>query len=147
MISRRQLLAAAGCGFGSLAFGGLSAFGNDGPKRTHHAPKAKRVIFLFMQGGVSHVDSFDHKPRLAKDEGKMMPFDDARTIANGGQKGSSQRLMKGPWTFAQHGQVGKWASNLFPEMNRHVDKMCFIHSMHTDGVAHVPATLLSLIHI
>ena len=146
-LSRRALLQAAGCGFGSLAFAGMSstasALSTDplAPKKTHHKPRAKRVIFLFMQGGVSHVDSFDHKPRLAKDEGKMMPFDDARTIANGGQKGSSQRLMKGPWTFAQHGQAGKWASNLFPEMNKHIDKMCFIHSMHTDGVAHGPATL------
>jgi hypothetical protein len=147
MLTRRALLQAAGCGFGSLAFAGMSATASArstdplAPKKTHHKPKAKRVIFLFMQGGVSHVDSFDHKPRLARDEGKMMPFDDARTIANGGQKGSSQRLMKGPWTFAQHGQAGKWASNLFPEMNRHIDKMCFIHSMHTDGVAHGPATL------
>jgi hypothetical protein len=140
-LSRRQLLAAAGCGFGSLAFGGLSAFANDPARRPHHAPKAKRVIFLFMQGGVSHVDSFDYKPILAKDAGKMMPFDDARTIANGGMKGSSQRLMKGPWDFARHGKSGHWASTLFPEMNKHVDKMTFIHSMHTDGVAHGPATL------
>jgi hypothetical protein len=99
------------------------------------------VIFLFMQGGVSHVDSFDHKPRLARDEGKMMPFDDARTIANGGMKGTSQRLMNGPWQFSQVGKCGRWASNLFPEMNKHVDKMCFIHSLHTEGIAHGPATL------
>jgi hypothetical protein len=140
-MSRRALLQAAGCGFGSLAFSGLSAFANDPLKKPHHAAKAKRVIFLFMQGGVSHVDSFDYKPILAKDAGKMMPFDDARTIANGGMKGSSQRLMKGPWDFARHGKSGHWGSTLFPEMNRHVDKMCFIHSMHTDGVAHGPATL------
>ena len=143
--TRRELLGAAGCGFGHLAFSGLSAFGRGddplAPKKTHHRAKAKRVIFLFMQGGVSHVDSFDYKPRLAKDEGKMMPFDDARTVANTGQKGSSQRLMKGPWTFAKAGQSGRWASTLFPEMNKHVDKMCFVHSMHTDGVAHGPATL------
>ena len=139
--TRRELLGAAACGFGQLAFSGLSAFGHDGPKKTHHAPKAKRVIFLFMQGGVSHVDSYDYKPRLAKDEGKMMPFDDARVLANTGQKGSSQRLMKGPWDFAKHGESGKWASSLFPEMNKHVDKMCFLHAMHTEGVAHGPATL------
>jgi hypothetical protein len=143
MLSRRQLLAAAGCGFGQLAFAGLSARADEplGPKKTHHAPKAKRVIFLFMQGGVSHVDSYDYKPRLARDAGKMMPFDDARTIANGGMKGTSQRLMKGPWQFSQVGKCGRWASNLFPEMNKHVDKMCFIHSLHTEGIAHGPATL------
>ena len=67
--------------------------------------------------------------------------DDARAIANTGQRGSSQRLFKGPWTFSQHGQSGRWASSLFPEINRHVDDLCFIHSMHTEGVAHGPATL------
>lgn len=147
LISRRTLLQAAGCGFGQLAFLGMSApkalaRGGDAPGRLpHHAPRAKRVIFLFMQGGVSHVDSYDYKPRLAKDAGKMMPFDDARTVANTGARQSSQRLMKGPWDFAQHGTSGRWASNLFPEMNKQVDRMCFIHSMHTDGVAHGPATL------
>jgi hypothetical protein len=142
-LSRRQLLQKAACGFGSLAFAGLARASDDplAPKKTHHGARAKRVIFLFMQGGVSHVDSFDYKPRLEKDDGKMMAFDDARTVANSGQRGSSQRLMKGPWTFAQHGKSGRWASNLFPEMNRHVDEMCFVHSMHTDGVAHGPATL------
>ncbi len=148
LISRRQLLAAAGCGFGQLAFLGMSApkllaAGDDplAPKKTHHRTRAKRVIFLFMQGGVSHVDSFDHKPILAKDNGKMMPFDDARTVANTGTKGSTQRLMKGPWEFAQHGKSGRWASNLFPEMNKHVDELCFLHGVHTDGVAHGPSTL------
>ena len=56
-------------------------------------------------------------------------------------KGSSQRVMKPLWKFAQHGESGRWASDLFPEMNRHVDDLCFIHSMHTEGVAHGPATL------
>ena len=94
-----------------------------------------------MQGGVSHVDSFDYKPRLDKDDGKMLGFDDARIIANTGKRGTSQRVMKPLWKFAQHGQSGRWASDLFPEMNKHVDDLCFIHSLHTEGVAHGPATL------
>ncbi|HVK07416.1 MAG TPA: DUF1501 domain-containing protein [Gemmataceae bacterium] len=148
--SRRDFLTHTGCGFGALAFAGLAA--GDTPvahapssplsaKTPHHPAKAKRVIFLFMQGGVSHVDSFDYKPRLDKDDGKMAGFDDARVIANTGMRGSTQRVMKPLWKFAQHGKSGKWASDLFPEMNKHIDDMCFIHSMHTEGVAHGPATL------
>ena len=94
-----------------------------------------------MQGGVSHVDSYDHKPRLLKDDGKPMPFDDARVVANTGMRQSSQRVMKPLWKFSQHGQTGRWASDLFPETNKHLDELCFIHSVHTDGVAHGPATL------
>ena len=135
-LTRRRALQSAACGFGYLALNGLSA--NALPRCR---PKAKRVIFLFMQGGVSHVDSFDYKPRLVKDDGKMFGFDDARIIANTGMKGSSQRLMKPLWKFEQHGQSGRWASDLFPEINRHVDDLCFVHSMHTEGVAHGPATL------
>jgi hypothetical protein len=70
-----------------------------------------------------------------------MAFDDARTVANTGTRGSNQRVMKPLWKFAQHGESGKWASDLFPEMNKHVDEMCFLHGLHTEGVAHGPATL------
>ena len=145
-LSRREWLSRTACGFGSLALTGLAA-GADAPgsplapKKPHFTPKAKRVIFLFMQGGVSHVDSFDYKPRLDADDGKMMSFDDARVIANSGKRGSSQRVMKPLWKFAQYGKSGRWASDLFPEMNEHVDDMTFIHSLHTEGVAHGPATL------
>ncbi len=145
-ISRRDWLARTGCGFGALALAGLStaqaASANPlAPKVPHFPARAKRVIFLFMQGGVSHVDSFDHKPRLVKDDGKQFAFDDARVLANTGMRGSSQRVMKPLWKFAQHGQCGRWASELFPETNRHVDDLCFVHSLHTEGVAHGPATL------
>src|SRR5262245_8652344 len=144
---RRQALKIAACGFGSLAFAGLCAEQADAAadplaKRKPHFPaKAKRVIFLFMQGGVSQVDSFDYKPRLEKDDGKRLSFDDARVLANTGMRGSSQRVMKPLWKFSQHGQCGRWASALFPQMNKLVDEMCFIHSLHTEGVAHGPATL------
>lgn len=106
----------------------------------HHAAKAKRIIFLFMQGGVSHVDSFDYKPRLFKDDQKIIDVADARTVAKTG-KGAPQRLMKPLWNFFQHGESGRWASDLFPHINHHVDDLCFLHGMHTEGVAHGPATL------
>jgi hypothetical protein len=153
-ISRRELLKNAGCGFGYMALAGLAAeqalaeskapAGSANPlapRRPHLAPRAKRIIFLFMQGGVSQVDSFDYKPELIKADGKTLAFDDARVLANTGMRGSSQRAMKPLWKFAQRGESGRWASELFPEMNRHVDDLCFIHSMHTEGVAHGPATL------
>ena len=142
-LSRRDILKTLACGFGYLAFAGLAgAVNNPLLARTpHFRPRAKRIIFLFMQGGPSQVDTFDYKPRLEKDDGKKMPFDDARTIANTGNKGTDQRVMKSPWKFARHGQTGRWVSELFPQMARHVDDLCFIHSMQTEGVAHGPATL------
>lgn len=109
-------------------------------RQPHHAPKAKRIIFLFMQGGVSQVDSFDYKPRLFKDDQKIIDIADARTVAKTG-KGAPQRIKKPLWDFAQHGESGRWASNLFPHINKHVDDLCFLHGMHTEGVAHGPATL------
>jgi hypothetical protein len=150
-ISRREWLSRTGCGFGALALAGLAApvgRGEPGrspnplaPKTPHFTPRARRVIFLFMQGGVSHVDSYDYKPRLEKDDGKQLSFDDARVIANTGMRGSSQRVMKPLWKFAKRGESGRWASDLFPETNRHVDDLCFVHSLQTEGVAHGPATL------
>src|SRR4029450_12386167 len=109
-------------GFGYLALAGLTtdAAAEEkhplAPRSGHHLAKAKRIIFLFMQGGPSQVDTFDYKPRLARDDGKKMPFDDARTIANSGARGTDQRVMKSPWTFSQHGKSGLWVSELFPEM-------------------------------
>ncbi len=149
LLSRRDYLARTGCGFGALALAGLAtqraradALANPlAAKPGHHPAKAKRVIFLFMQGGVSHVDSYDHKPLLDKEDGKQLKFDDARVVANTGMRGSTQRVMKPLWKFAERGQSGKWASDLFPEVNGVIDDLCFIHSMHTEGVAHGPATL------
>jgi hypothetical protein len=151
-LSRREWLSSTACGFGALALAGLAAeaAAADTPatpadplavRAPHHRARAKRVIFLFMQGGVSQVDSYDYKPRLEREDGKQATFDDARAIANSGMRGSSRRVMKSPWKFAQHGQSGRWASDLFPEVNRHVDDLCFLHSLHTEGVAHGPATL------
>lgn len=140
--SRRRWLMETACGFGALASGAmLTRAASASSPQPHFAPKAKRIIFLFMQGGVSHVDSFDHKPLLAKMDGQMMPFDDDRAIAKTGQRGSIQRVMTSPWKFRQYGQSGRWVSDLFPEMAQHVDDMCLVHSMHTEGVAHGPSTL------
>jgi hypothetical protein len=146
--TRRHALKSMACGFGYLALAGMAAeravagkVNPLAPKAPHFKPRAKRVIFIFMQGGPSHVDTFDYKPTLAQQDGKMMSFDDARAIANTGARGTSQRVLKSPWSFAQHGQTGHWVSELFPEMAKHVDDLCFIHSMQTEGVAHGPATL------
>jgi hypothetical protein len=143
-LTRRQVLKEAACGFGYLALAGLAAAATTNPlapKTPHFRPRARRMIFVFMQGGPSHVDTFDYKPLLDREDGKMLGFDDARTIANTGKRGTSQRVMKPLWKFSQHGQSGRWVSELFPEVARHVDDLCFIHSLHTDGVAHGPATL------
>ena len=145
--TRRAALRQLGCGFGYLALAGLAAqekvraAANPlAPRAPHFKPRAKRIIFLFMQGGVSQVDSFDYKPRLAKDDGQMLDFDDSREIAKTGKSGA-QRVMKPLWDFRQHGQSGLWVSDLFPEMAKHADDLCVIRSMHTEGIAHGPATL------
>ena len=89
---------------------------------------------------MSRVDSFDYKPQLTRADGKGLSFDDARVIANTGMHGSTQRVMKPLDVLATQPKSGRWASDLFPEINKHVDDL-FIHSMHTEGVAHGPATL------
>jgi hypothetical protein len=94
-----------------------------------------------MQGGPSHVDTFDYKPLLVEKDGQMLPFDDARVLANTGMRGSSQRVMKSPWNFRPYGQCGRMVSDLFPHLAHHVDDLCFLHGVVTEGVAHGPATL------
>jgi len=141
---RRHFLQSLSCGFGGLAFSALAGQNPNGPNgRISLLPaRAKRVIFVFMQGGPSHVDTFDYKPLLFDRDGEMVDFYDARKIANSGNKAATaHRVMKPLWDFSQHGQSGRHVSALFPEMARHVDDMCFIHSMHTEGIAHGPATL------
>jgi hypothetical protein len=146
--TRRQLLQRAACGFGGLALAALAqrptaaASQRALPARPSPlVPRAKRVIFLFMQGGPSHVDTFDYKPALEQEDGQQFAFDDPRTIANTGMRGTSHRVMKSPWQFRQYGESGRWVSELFPHVARHVDRLCFVHSLHTEGVAHGPATL------
>jgi hypothetical protein len=140
-VTRRDLLKSAGCGFGYLALAGLAAEQAQAgasplaARPTHHKARAKRIIFLFMHGGPSQVDTFDYKPRLQRDSGKELPFAPAKGTTAG------RRMLGSPWKFAQHGRSGAWVSALFPETARHVDKLCFLKGMHTDGQSHGQAVL------
>ena len=146
--SRRQTLKGAACGFGYMALAGLmsrtdraaaAASGSPNPlaaKLSHFAARAKRVIFLFMQGGPSHVDTLDPKPRLKADNGKSFGFRNDRT-----RNVEQFKLMQSPWGFKQYGECGTWVSDLFPRVAEHVDDLCVIKSMVTEGVAHGPSTL------
>ncbi|MCA9056523.1 MAG: DUF1501 domain-containing protein, partial [Planctomycetaceae bacterium] len=144
---RRDALRMSACGFGALAFAGLAAEqarGEASPGTAllpHHTPRVKRVIFIFMQGGPSHVDSFDYKPLLVERNGKEFDFADDRVRAKTGQKTSAHKVMQSPWTFRQYGETGRWVSDLFPHVAQHSDRLCCVHSLHTEGVAHGPATL------
>lgn len=146
-VSRRQALKAAAVGFGSLALrsllaesagaDSLSAPGNPlAPKQPHFPARAKRVIFLFMTGGPSQVDTFDPKPLLTRDDGKPLPFDKPRVQFN-----ATTNLLKSPWEFRQYGESGLPVSELFPNVARQVDDLCMIHSMHGTNPAHGGALL------
>ncbi len=102
----------------------------------HHRPRAKRVIFLFMHGGPSHVDTFDYKPELIKHHDKPLPFDKPRI-----QFAKTGNLLRSPWEFRQYGQSGQWVSDLFPHLGQHVDDMTFIRSIHGSNEAHGGAML------
>ena len=107
------------------------------PRPPHFPAKAKRVIFLHMSGGVSHVESWDPKPRLVADAGKTITVPEFQ-----GRKGSFEMFLKGPqWKFAPHGKSGTEVSELFPHMARQVDDLCVIRSMKTDHTNHYEATL------
>ncbi|MBC7815846.1 MAG: DUF1501 domain-containing protein [Planctomycetaceae bacterium] len=107
------------------------------PKPTHFPSKAKRVIFLFMSGGVSHVDSWDPKPELFADAGKTVPVNEFQ-----GRKGDYKMFLKRPqWEFAPHGKCGTEVSSLFPHMAECVDDLCVIRSMRSDHTNHYEATL------
>jgi hypothetical protein len=135
LFTRRDILRNISCGFGYLAFAGLTARANTAqalgplaPKAPHFPAKAKRVIFLTMRGGPSHVDTFDYKPQLNADHDKP-----------GRRPGT--KLLGSKWKFAQHGKSGLWISELFPETAKHADDLCLIRSMQTDLPAHPQAFL------
>jgi hypothetical protein len=152
---RRTFLARAGQGIGMLALADLLA--TDGllapsaaaaatagsrslnplaPQPPHFAAKAKSVIWLFMNGGQSHVDTWDYKPELAKRDGKELEGYDKNTGFFANAVGG---LMKSPFKFTQHGESGAWASDLFPNLSAHIDDMAFIHSCYTQTNNHSPA--------
>ena len=131
--SRRQVLKTISSGFGYLAFSSLATIasakdkklqstGPLAPKQPHFPARAKRVIFLCMRGGPSHVDTFDYKPQLAVDNGKR------------GKYGGS--LLKSPWKFSQRGNCGLWISDLFPELGKQADNLCLLKGMNTDQPIH-----------
>ncbi len=107
------------------------------PKATHFPARAKRVIFLFMSGGVSHVDSWDYKPKLIADAGKTVSVNEFQ-----GRKGQFNMFLKRPqWDFTPHGESGTYVSSLFPHMAQCVDDLCLIRSMKSDHTNHYEATL------
>jgi hypothetical protein len=137
-------------GFGSLALASLLAedargdsasakAGNANPLAARpplFPARAKRVIFLFMKGGPSHVDTFDPKPLLTRDDGQPLPFAKPRV-----QFAPTGNLLKSPWTFQQYGESGIPVSELFPKVAQHVDDLCLIHSVHGTNPAHGGAVL------
>lgn len=128
-ISRREMLTRASTGFGMLALNGLL-----GAQKPHHAPKVKNVIFCFMSGGCSHLDSFDPKPRLKKEAGQPMPVPIDRTMFN--QNGN---IFPSPWEFRKYGQCGMDVSELFPHMGSVADDLCLIRSMTVKFMEHAQA--------
>src|SRR5258706_10257235 len=144
-MSRRRAFKLAGCGFGYIALAGLLdeslraevSHNPLAPKSPQFSPTAKRVIFMFMHGGPSHVDTFDPKPLLDRDHGKPLPFKRPLTFA----EGAIGSLLKSPWQFHRHGQSGLPVSELFPNVARHADDLCVLRSMVGDSVAHGGAVL------
>ncbi|MBM84136.1 MAG: sulfatase [Planctomycetaceae bacterium] len=148
MMNRRNWLRTTGCGFGALAFSALAHWDavQANPtarplaaKQPHFAAKAKRVIFLYMHGGASHIDSFDYRPELEKQHGKPLP----ESVNTGRNKFNANlgSILKSPWKFRQYGESGAWASDLFPHVGEVADDLCFIKSMYSNNNAHTPATL------
>jgi hypothetical protein len=135
-LSRRCLLRRCALGFGSLALTSLLAEDAAGAKAQHFKARAKRVVFLFMKGGPSHLDTFDPKPLLDRDDGKPYPGEKPRV-----QFAKTGALLRSPWKFRQHGQSGIPVSELFPQVARCVDDLCLIHSLHGTNPAHGGAVL------
>jgi hypothetical protein len=148
-LTRREMLARMGAGFGSLGLAGMMADAGLSaapaassaspltPRPPHFAPKAKRVIQLFMPGGPSHVDTFDYKPEIEKHAGERPQLVDRKSLRN-----TTGGLMPSPFGFKQYGECGKWVSDIFPHVGECVDDICFIHSMHTDIPEHAGAILM-----
>ena len=139
-IPRRNFLASCGMGMGLSALAPLLN-GQKGnpmlPKGPHFAPKAKRVIHLFMNGGPSHVDTFDPKPELTKWHGKVLP--DENRLSTERKTGAAYQS---PFTFKKHGQSGLPVSDLFPHVAKHADDLCVIRSMRADVPNHEPSLML-----
>ena len=148
---RREMLRNASCGFGHLALMGMLASESQGdpsgrilanpllPRAPHFVPRAKRIIMLFMQGGMSHIDTFDPKPMLTKRDGEKLPFE--KPLGFNRNDREDIFLLRSPWSFRQWGESGLPVSELFPRVARHVDDLCFVRSMSHDLVDHARAIL------
>ena len=153
--TRRQFLWEAGGGFTSVALAGIldGAFfrrqtvAADGvtplanplaPKDPHYTPKAKNVIFLFMYGGPSHIDTFDYKPELYRLDGQTVPV---KTFGRAGKKNEG-RVVGPKWNFKQYGESGTWVSDLFPHVATCVDDIAFLHSLYAESPIHGSAMLM-----
>lgn len=131
-LTRRHFLHSAASGLGSVALAGMlsesgAAASPYAPRRSHFPARAKRIIFLCMKGGPSHMDMFDYKPRLQADDGKVM----------GASK--NLKMLGSLWDFKQYGQDGMWFSELLPELSNHADDLCLLHGMHSDNPEHAQA--------
>ena len=142
--SRREFLQRASGGFAATALAGLwnelhGGALNDplSAQQTHHAPKADRVIFLYSTGGVSHIDTFNHRPKLTVDHGKSITA--SRWLNKSGE--FKRYLIKPRWGFQQYGQNGAWVSDLFPHLASAIDNVCVLNAMHCDSDGHDKATL------
>ncbi|HZZ77066.1 MAG TPA: DUF1501 domain-containing protein [Gemmataceae bacterium] len=137
LYSRRHALKATAAGFGYVALAGM--LGQQAgaqtrrapeplaPRQPHHPVKAKRIIFCFMEGAMSQMDTLEYKPAVQRNDGRVGP--------GGGTITASK------FRFAQHGNTGTWVSNLLPNIAKHVDKFCFIRGLHTDTPAHPQAVI------
>jgi len=158
-LNRRQMLGKSGMGFGMIALSSLLRDAGfleaatvatsgvpDNPlaARVPHAlARAKSIIWLFINGGPSHVDTWDYKPALARWDGKSMrEFDGSFQDTTGFFRDAVGGLMRSPFTFRQHGACGKWVSSIFPHLSQHVDKMAFVHSGYTESNNHSPALFM-----
>lgn len=144
-LGRRDALRRTAVGFGALACHALLADQARAetppvswlePRPPHHAPRAKRILFLFMSGGPSQVDTFEPKPLLERDHGKPLPFAKPTVQFN-----STGNLLKSPWAFKQYGESGHWVSDLFPHLAKRIDDLCLIHSVHGTNPAHGGAVM------
>lgn len=131
----RRTAVGFGAGFGSLAFSAWAGLQSLGTTRAatdgatpHFTPRAKRVVFLFMRGGPSQMETFDYKPRLQADDGKPSPT------------GKNMKLLGSQWKFAQHGASGQWVSELFSHTARHADELCVLKAVTTDHTNHPEAS-------
>jgi hypothetical protein len=151
--TRREFIWETGCGFTGVAlaamlgddfFGSRAAAAEGGtfvnplaPKPPHLPAKARSVIFLYMYGGPSHIDTFDYKPGMVGMDNKTVKV---KTFGRGGKRNEG-RIVEPRWKFKQYGQCGKWVSDLFPHLSRHVDDIAFLHSMTADSPIHGSAMI------